>query len=61
MVFTLCFANLIIKYRYKLCIQRQMVVTHITYFMLCQSSLLSTVVSFAKKDKLWFDQSMSVI
>ena len=49
--------------RPKLCtgIQRQMVVTHIFYFMLCQSSLLSTVISFVHKDKLWFDESMSVI
>ena len=41
----------------KLSIQRQMVVTHTFYFMLCQSSLLSTVY----KDKWWFDESMSVI
>ena len=38
-----------------------MVVTHIFYFMLGQSSLLSTVISFVYKDKLWFDESMSVI
>ena len=31
------------------------------YFMLCQSSLLSTVISFVYKDKWWFDESMSVI
>ena len=37
-----------------------MAVTHIFYFMLCQSSLLSTVISFVYKDKLWFDESMSV-
>ena len=35
--------------------------TRIFYFMLFQSSLLSTVVSFVYKDKLWFDESMSVI
>ena len=49
-----------IKYCYKLFIQRQMAVTHIFYFMLCQSSFLSTVISFVYKDKLWFDESMSV-
>ena len=38
-----------------------MVVSHIFYFMLCQSSLLNTVISFVYKDKLWFDESMSVI
>ena len=52
---------LFIKYCYKLCIQRQMVVTNTFYFMLCQSSLLSTVISFVYKDKWWFDESMSVI
>ena len=31
------------------------------YFMLCQSYLLSTVISFVYKDKLWLDKSMSVI
>ena len=31
------------------------------YFMLCQSSLLSTVINFVFKDKCWFDESMSVI
>ena len=31
------------------------VVTHSFYFILCQSSLLSTVISFAYKDKQWFD------
>ena len=41
--------------------QRQMLVTHTFYFMLCQSSLLSTVISFVSKDKLWVDESMSVI
>ena len=46
----------------KLSIQRQMVVTHTFYFMLCQSSLLSTVISFVYKDKMkWFDESMSII
>ena len=30
-------------------------------FMLCQSSLLSTVISFEYEDKLWFDESMSAI
>ena len=45
----------------KLSIQRQMVVTHTFYFMLCQSSSLSTVVSFVYKDKGWIDESMSVI
>ena len=44
-----------------LCIQRQMVVTHIFYFMLFPSSLLSTVISFVYKDKWWFDESISVI
>ena len=29
-----------ITYCYKFCIQRQMVVTHILYVMLCQTSLL---------------------
>ena len=37
-----------IKYCYMLPIQRQMVVPHILYFMLCQSSLLSAVISFVK-------------
>ena len=46
---------------YKLSIQRHMVVTHTFYFMLCRSSLLSTVISFVYKDKWWFDESMSVI
>ena len=50
-----------IKYSHKLCTQRQMVVTHIFYFMLCRSSLLSTVTSFVYEDKWWFDESMSVI
>ena len=35
-------------------------VTHSFYFMFCQSSLLSTVISFVYKDKWWFDESMSV-
>ena len=30
-----------------------LVVTHSFYFMLCQSSLLSTVISFVYKDKWW--------
>ena len=43
-------------------IQRQMVVvTHTFYFMLCQSSLLSTVISFVYKGKWWFDENLSVI
>ena len=29
--------------------------------MLCQSSLLRTVISFVYKDKLWFNENMSVI
>ena len=37
------------------------VMTHIFYFMLWQSSLLSAVISFVYKNKLWFDESMSVI
>ena len=37
------------------------VVTHSFYFMLCQSSLLSTVISFVYNEKWWFDESMSVI
>ena len=37
------------------------VVTHSFYFMFCQSSLLSTVISFVYKDKWWFDESRSVI
>ena len=37
------------------------VVTHSFYFMLCQSYLLSAVISFVYKDKWWFDESMSVI
>ena len=45
----------------KLSIQRQRVVTHTFYFMLCKSSLFSTVISFVYKDKWWFHQSMSVI
>ena len=45
----------------KLSIQRQMVVIHTFYFMLCQSSLLSTVISFVYKDKWWFSESMSII
>ena len=32
----------------------------IFYFMFCQSSLLSIVISFVYKDKWWFDESMSV-
>ena len=52
---------LFIKYCYKFSIQRQMVVTHIFYFMPCQPSLLSAAKSFVYKDKLWFDESMSVI
>ena len=52
---------LFIKYCYELCIQRQMVVTQSFYFILCQSSLWSTVICFVHKDKLWFDESMSVI
>ena len=44
----------------KFSIQRQMVVTHTFYFMLCQCSLLSTVISFVYKEKRWFDESMSV-
>ena len=31
------------------------------YFMLCQSSLVSTVISSVYKDKWWFDESISVI
>ena len=31
------------------------------YFMPCQSSLLSTVMSFFYKDKWWLDENMSVI
>ena len=42
-------------------ILRQIVATHSFYFMLCQSYLLSAVISFVYKDKLWFDESMSVI
>ena len=46
----------------KLSIQRQMMVlTDTFYFMLCQSSLLSTAVSCVHKDKWWFDESLSVI
>ena len=45
----------------QLSIQRQMVMTRTFYFMLCQSSLLSTVISFVYKEKWWFDESMSVI
>ena len=36
-------------------------VTHSFYFMLCQSSLLSTVINFVYEDKWWFYESMSVI
>ena len=36
-------------------------VTRSFYFMICQSSLSSTVISFVHKDKWWFDKSMSVI
>ena len=47
---------------YKLSIKRQMVVTHtFFYVMFCQSSLLSTIISFVYKGKWWFDESMSVI
>ena len=42
----------------KLSVQRQMVVTHTFYFMLCK---FSSVISFVYKDKWWFDESMSVI
>ena len=38
-----------------------MVVTHTFYFMLFQSSLLSTVISFVYKDKWGFDEIMLVI
>ena len=44
----------------KLSIQRQMVMTHTFYFMLCKSSLFSIVISFVYKEK-WFDERMSVI
>ena len=44
----------------KLSIQRQMVVTHTFYFMLCKSSLFSTVINFVYKAKWWFG-GMSVI
>ena len=44
----------------KICIQRQMVVTPTIYFMLCKSSLFSTVISSVYKDKWWFDESISV-
>ena len=37
-----------------------MVVTHSFYFMLCKSSLFSTVISFVYKDKWWLDESRSV-
>ena len=37
------------------------VVTHSFYFMFCQSSLLSTVISFVYKDKWCFDENMSII
>ena len=45
----------------KLFIQKQMVVTHTFYFMLCKSSLFSTFIRFVYKDKWWFNESMSVI
>ena len=47
----------------KLSIQRQMVVTHTFLFLFCQSSLLSTIISFVivYKGKWWFDESISVI
>ena len=45
---------------YKLSMQRQMVVTNTFYFMLCESFLLSTVISFIYKDNRWFDEGMSV-
>ena len=35
-----------------------MVVNHTSYFMLCKSSLLSTIISFVYKDKWWFDESV---
>ena len=38
-----------------------MMVTHTFYFMLCQSSILSIVISLVYKDKWWFDESMSVM
>ena len=60
MVFISCLPVLFIKYCHKLSIQRQMVVTHTFHFMLCQASLLSTVISFVYKDKWWFDESMSL-
>ena len=58
--FISCFASLLFMYCHKLCIQRQMMVTVILFFMLCRSSLLSTVISFVYKDKWLFDESMSV-
>ena len=45
----------------KLSIKRQIMVTHTSYLMLCQSSLLSTAISFVYKEKWWFDEIMSVI
>ena len=42
-------------------LSRESVNNNIFYFMLCQSSFLSTVISFVCKDKWWFDESMSVI
>ena len=46
----------------KLSIQRRvMVFTHTFYFMLCQSSLLSTAISCVHKDNWWFDESLLVI
>ena len=44
-----CTSKRCIEYCHKLCLQRQMVTTHIFYFMLCQSSLLNTVISFVCK------------
>ena len=51
---------LFIKYCYKRCIQRQMMVTH-TFISCLPVSLLSTVISFVYKEKWWFDETMSVI
>ena len=58
--FMLCQSYLLSTVISLLFIQRQMVVTHI-FIMLSQSSLLSIVISFIYKDKLWFNESMSII
>ena len=51
---------LFIKYRYKGCIQRQMVVTHFSFHAL-PVCFIKYCHKLCNKDKWWFDESMSVV